>query len=108
MDEKPKQRGIIEVPEGATVVVERASKILARVSLVLAVLAAVLVSSPSWALAQSSYSYTSLGNFSPFRISESGQIVGAADYARGPALIWQDGVVTEIGDGVAQAINGAG
>jgi uncharacterized membrane protein len=71
-------------------------------------LAATLASLPCWALAQPSYRYTSLGSFSPYRISESGQIVGAADYRVGPALVWQDGVVTQLGGGVAQAINSAG
>ncbi|HEX2476911.1 MAG TPA: hypothetical protein VHK01_19315 [Lacipirellulaceae bacterium] len=47
-------------------------------------------------------------DFRPYRISESGQVVGAAEFGRNPALLWRDGVVEILGPGAAQAINNAG
>jgi uncharacterized membrane protein len=47
-------------------------------------------------------------DFRPYRISESGQVVGAAEFGRNPALLWHDGVVDTLGPGAAQAINNAG
>jgi uncharacterized membrane protein len=63
----------------------------------------------SQAVANSPYMYTSLGvDFRPYRISASGQVVGAAEFGRNPALLWRDGLVETLGPGAAQAINNAG
>jgi uncharacterized membrane protein len=65
--------------------------------------------SSSWAKADSPYQFTSLGtDFFPFRVSEAGQVVGAGEFGRNPALLWQDGVVSNLGAGAAHAINSAG
>ena len=74
------------------------------------ILTAALASlSLSWAVANSPYEYTSLGvDFRPYRISASGEVVGAAEFGRNPALLWRDGVVEILGPGAAQAINNAG
>ena len=70
---------------------------------------AFVIISSSWATADSLYRFTSLGtDFFPYRISESGQVVGAGEFGRNPALMWQDGVVRNLGAGAAQAINSAG
>ncbi|HEY3395281.1 MAG TPA: hypothetical protein VGK58_21450, partial [Lacipirellulaceae bacterium] len=71
--------------------------------------AALAAMSLSWAVAGAPYAYTSLGlDFRPYRISESGEVVGAAEFGRDPALLWRDGVVEVLGPGAAQAINNAG
>jgi uncharacterized membrane protein len=74
------------------------------------ILSAALAALPlSLAVADAPYRYTSLGiDFRPYRISESGQVVGAAEFGRNPALLWHDGVVEVLGPGAAQAINNAG
>jgi uncharacterized membrane protein len=62
-----------------------------------------------WAVADAPYRFTSLGaDFYPYRISESGQVVGASEYGRNPALLWHDGVLETLGPGAAHAINNAG
>ena len=71
--------------------------------------AALAASSLSWALADAPYVYTPLGiDFRPYRVSESGQVVGAAEFGRNPALLWRDGVVETLGPGAAHAMNNAG
>ena len=78
-----------------------------RIRVILAT--AFVIISSSWATADSLYRLTSLGtDFFPYRISESGQVVGAGEFGRNPALLWQDGVVKNLGAGAAQAINSAG
>ena len=74
------------------------------------ILAALLSAlSSSCSMADSPYVFTSLGvDFYPYRISESGQVVGAGEFGRNPALLWHDGVVETLGPGAAHAINNAG
>jgi hypothetical protein len=78
-----------------------------RIRILLA--SAVVFFSSSWGRAESLYRFTSLGtDFFPFRLSESGEVVGAGDNGRNPALLWQDGVVSNLGAGAGHAINSAG
>jgi uncharacterized membrane protein len=73
------------------------------------ILAAAFTTFSSSCAVAAPYVYTSLGiDFRPYRISESGQVVGAAEFGRNPALLWRDGVVEVLGPGAAQAINNAG
>jgi probable HAF family extracellular repeat protein len=49
-------------------------------------------------------------DFYPFAMNDRGQVVGytAAHRGEGPALLWQDGVTTDLGPGEAHDINNAG
>ncbi len=85
--------------------------VLLRHRVVRRILAAVLIAClPSSAFADSTHRFISLGtDFYPYRISDSGQVVGrGAERGFGPALVWENGVFRNVGVGEAQDINDAG
>jgi len=76
----------------------------------LAMAVMLVVCSAAAASAQLTYRFIDLvPDFYPYRISEAGLIVGRGPQrGNGPALLWQNGMTTDLGEGEAQDVNSQG